>query len=98
MLQTPLFAWKNVCPSASVSYCSNVGKNAYEKPSESSSRKGIKLGKIVGVSWKEKGTIVGFSKNKASTAPEDAYYYIVTDIWGESFLKPCEEIEVVEKE
>ena len=92
LIQNPLFAWENTCPDSLVSYCANVGKVAYDNSSDLAF-KGVRLGKIVGVTWREKGTIISISSTKIRNAPEDAYYYIIDNGWEEPFLRLCKEID-----
>lgn len=98
LIQLPLFAWENVCPSPSVSYCSNVGKAAYSKPTKYPKRKGMRLGTITGVAWRPQGTVINVLKDTTINAPKDAYYYIISSDWDEPFLKQCDDIDVKENE
>jgi len=74
----------------SACYCKNVGKNAYNGIANARGLRGIKLGKIVGVSWKTKGSFVSRSQG---TASRDAYYYIIDDGLGKPFPRQCREID-----
>ena len=93
--------WKNICPDHSVSYCKGVGKNAHNNSTNPPALRGIKLGKIVGVAWRSKGSVIGISPAIASagipesvrTSPRDAYYYIIDDGGGKPFLRQCREID-----
>jgi hypothetical protein len=87
--------WSNICPSSKAeAYCNNVGKDAYEKDEKSPGLRGMRLGNIIGVTWKEKGTVVGIFGDKTKSAPEDAYYYIINDYFGDVFLQKCDEVTV----
>jgi hypothetical protein len=97
--------WQNVCPDESISYCQDVGKEAYDATGPPVLRN-TKLGKVIGVSWRPKGSIIGISPaipetgipKEIRTAPRDAYYYIVDDGWGpeKAFLRECREIRVAD--
>jgi len=101
--------WQNMCPAAEVSYCQNVGKYAYNNSTSPPGLRGIKLGKIIGVIWKPKGSVVGISEaipeagipKEIKTSPRDAYYYIIGDGMIDAkgkkkppFLRQCREIDV----
>jgi hypothetical protein len=87
--------WSNICPnSKAASYCDNVGKDAYEKDKKSPESKGMRLGTIIGVTWREKDTMIGFYGDKTKTSPQDAYYYTINDYLGDTFLRQCSEVEV----
>jgi hypothetical protein len=102
LLASLLFAqseWTNICPDPSNYYCKNVGKTAYD--AEWPKRFGdVRLGKIIGVAWRPKGTVIGISKaipkaripQEIRLSPRDAYYYIIDDGWGEPFLRQCREV------
>ena len=53
----------------------------------------VKLGKIVGVAWRPKGSMVGRDR----TSPRDAYYYIIDDGAGpaKAFIRQALEIRAV---
>ena len=87
--------WSNICPdSKAESYCNNVGKDAYEKDEKIPGSRSMRLGNIIGVTWKEKDTVVGIYGNKTKNAPQDAYYYIISDYFGDVFLQKCDEVDV----
>lgn len=95
--------WENLCPNPDIFYCKNVDKTAYHGQSSPPHLKGRKLGKIIGVAWMPKGTIIGYEKQipeagiprKALLSPRSAFYYIIFDEgWNREFLRPCLEIEV----
>ena len=56
--------------------------------------RGIKLGKITGVTWRPKGSVIGVSPAIPSAgipesvrkSPRDAYYYIIDDGSGKPFV------------
>lgn len=85
--------WESVCPDGSVTYCKNVGKNAHNRngPPE---LKELKLGKIIGVAWRAKGSLIT-TTCPTKTSPQDAYYYIIDDGVAETvpILKQCEEVD-----
>ena len=85
--------WETVCPDGSVTYCKNVGKNAHNR-SGPPKLKEQKLGKIIGVTWRAKGSLIT-TTCPTTTSPRDAYYYIITDgIAGTiPVLRQCEEID-----
>ena len=100
--------WQNVCPATDVSYCKDVGKYAYNNSTNSPFLRGVKLGKIIGVIWRPKGSVIGISEaipkanipKEIRTSPRDAYYYIIDDgIIDDkgkkipSFLRQCREID-----
>ena len=93
--------WKNICPDPSVFYCKGVGKNAHNNSTNHPALRGIKLGKIIGVSWRPKGSVIGVSPaipsagipESVRTSPRDAYYYIIDDSSGKPFLRQCREID-----
>jgi hypothetical protein len=51
--------WQNICPKDDVSYCKNVGKNAHNNSTNPPLLRGIKVGKIIGVSWRPKDSVIG---------------------------------------
>ena len=95
LLTSAVFAaqpnWQNICPKNTVSYCKNIGKNAHNNSTNPPVLRGIKLGKIIGVSWRPKGSVIGISEaipeaipevgipEEIRTSPRDAYYYIIDD-------------------
>ena len=93
--------WQNICPDNDVSYCENVGKNAYNNSMNPPALRGIKLGKIIGVCWRPKGSVIGISEaipsagipESVRVSPRDAYYYIIDDGSGKPFLRQCREID-----
>jgi hypothetical protein len=105
LLASAVFAaqpnWQNICPKDNVSYCKNIGKNAHNNSTNLPVLRGIKLGKIIGVSWRPKGSVIGISEAIPSAGiPEsvrkssrNAYYYIINDGSGKLFLRQCREIE-----
>ncbi len=72
--------WHNVCPQPDVSYCKNIGQDAYNA-SGAEFVKNIRLGKITGVSWRPKGSMIGYSEplpdagipGRTHTSPRDSY-------------------------
>ena len=94
-------AWdiQNVCPDTNITYCKNVYSNAYNYYGNKV-MKNVKLGYIIGVAWRPKGSIIGRSKGIPSagtpesvrTSSRDAYYYIIDDGSGKLFLRQCREI------
>lgn len=96
--------WKNICPDPGVSYCEEVGKNAHNNFTNPPLLRGIKLGKIIGVAWRPKGSLIGVSPaipaagipEEVRTSPRDAYYYIIDDGSGKPFLRQCREIDANE--
>ena len=105
LLTSAVFAaqpnWQNICPKDDVSYCKNVGKNAHNNFTNPPLLRGIKLGKIIGVSWRSKGSVIGISEAIPSAgipesvrkSPRNAYYYIINDGSGKPFLRQCREID-----
>ena len=108
--QQPELDWKNVCDgpdSTSVSYCRNVGKDAYNATGAVILRE-VKLGRIIGVCWRPTGSIIGYSPAipaanipaETRKSPRDAYYYIIDDGMLDAegkpkppFLRQCREIQ-----
>lgn len=95
--------WENLCPNPDIFYCKNVEKTAYHGSDSPPHLRGRQLGKIIGVAWIPKGTIIGYEKpiteagipRKALLSPRSAFYYIIVDdVWKKEFLRPCLEIEV----
>ena len=93
--------WANICPKQDVTYCKGVGKNAHNNSTNPPLLRGIKLGKITGVTWRPKGSVIGVSPAIPSAgipesvrkSPRDAYYYIIDDGSGKPFLRQCREID-----
>jgi hypothetical protein len=91
--------WQNICPDPSNYYCKDVGKSAYNAAGPQIMRE-IKLGKIIGVTWRPKGSIIGISPampkvglpQQIRLSPRDSFYYIINDEWGEPFIRQCREI------
>lgn len=91
----------NVCPKPDVPYCDGVGKNAYNNSTNPPALQGIKLGKIVGVTWRPKGSVIGISEaipaagieEEVRTSPRDAYYYMIDDGGEKLFVRQCREID-----
>ena len=84
--------WQNICPSEIAQpYCDNIGKSAYNAQGTRIMRS-VKLGKIIGVAWRPKGSLVG--QNPTRTARRDAFYYIIDDGYGPqySFIRMAREI------
>lgn len=92
-------SWTNICPSSDTTYCNSVGKNAYNATGHKA-LKNIKLGKIIGVTWKLKGALIGYSKpipqagipGSTRLSPRNAYYYIIDDGAPKPFIRQCREI------
>lgn len=101
--------YNNVCGRDNIcdSYCKNVGKNAYNFnfPSD------ILLGKIIGVTWKQKGSLIAIEDAIPSAripeniriSPRNSYYYIIdgsikggVGSKGYIFIRQCREIRTVE--
>jgi len=105
LLTSAVFAaqpnWQNICPKDNVSYCKNIGKNAHNNSTNPPVLRSIKLGKIIGVSWRPKGSVIGISEAIPSAgipesvrkSPRNAYYYIIDDGSGKPFLRQCREID-----
>jgi hypothetical protein len=105
IISFPVFAvaseWQSICPDPEVMYCKDVGKYAHNNATNPPILRGIKLGKIVGVSWRPKGSVIGVSEaipaagipESVRTSPRDAYYYIIDDGGGKPFLRQCREID-----
>ena len=93
--------WSNICPKPDVSYCKSVNKIAHNNSTNPPLMRGIKLGKITGVTWRPKGSIIGVSPaipaanipESIRTSPRDAYYYIIDDGSGKPFVRQCREID-----
>lgn len=93
--------WENICPKDDVTYCKDVGKNAHNNSTNPPLLRGIKLGKIMGVCWRPKGSVISISEaipsagipESVRTSPRDAYYYIIDDGSGKPFLRQCSEID-----
>lgn len=93
--------WQNICPKGDVPYCKSIGKDAHNNSTNPPMLRGIKLGKITGVSWRPKGSVIGISEAIPSAgipesirkSPRNAYYYIIDDGGGKPFLRQCREID-----
>ncbi len=93
--------WSNICPSPEVPYCKGVGKNAHNNSTNPPLMRGIKLGKIIGVTWRPKGSVIGISSaipaanipESVRTSPRNAYYYIIDDAFNKLFIRQCREID-----
>jgi hypothetical protein len=88
--------WDNVCPSPSVSYCENVGKGAHNNSANPPPLRGIKVGRIIGVSWQTRGSRIPLPGAEESqltyAAPKDEHYYIIDGGSENQFLRPCSQI------
>lgn len=93
--------WTNICPKPDVSYCKGVSKIAHNNSTNPPLLRGIKLGKITGVTWRPKGSVIGISAAIPSAgipesirkSPRDAYYYIINDASNKPFVRQCREID-----
>lgn len=93
--------WTNICPKPDVPYCDEVGKVAYNGAGMPQALRGIKLGEIVGVTWRPEGSIIGVSEaipsagipQEIRTSQRSAYYYIIDDGSGRPFVRQCREID-----
>ena len=96
-----LAKWHNICPAdPSNLYCKDVGKNAYNNHTNPPLLRGIEVGKIIGVAWRPKGSVIliepaipkaGLSQ-RIWLSPRDAFYYIINGR-GKPFLRQCREID-----
>ena len=79
--------WENICEKQENVYCSDIDKAAYD------SHNGIKLGKIIGVTYRPKGSNIGLSNPRPS--PRNAFYYIIDDGMPgmKPFIRQCREID-----
>jgi len=93
--------WENICPDQKISYCKEIGKNAHNNETVTPPiLQGIKVGKIIGVSWRTKGSAIEILEAIPSagipefvtTSKQDAYYYIIDDGVNKPFLRLCNEI------
>lgn len=81
---SPALAWKDECgdPSwegATDNYCACVGKVVKDSTTK------LKVGKIIGVAWRPKGSLIGNSDLRVSS--RNAFFYIVDDGMPNTFLK-----------
>jgi hypothetical protein len=85
--------WANVCPASDVSYCRNVGKDAYNATGSRVLRN-VRLGKIIGVAWRPRGSLISLPGFTVRTSPRDAYYYIIDEGAGaaKAFIRQAREI------
>ena len=85
--------WANVCPDPEVSYCRDLGKDAYNATGSRVLRN-VRLGKIIGVAWRPRGSVVSLPGFPVRTSPRNAYYYIIDDGAGsaKAFLRQAREI------
>lgn len=98
---TTTLPFNNVCPDPGLEHCKHVGKDAHNNAMNPPALRGIRLGKIVGVSWKKQGAAIGTSEavpsagipEEARLSPRDAFYFIIDDGAGKPFLRQCVEIE-----
>lgn len=94
-------SWTNICPTPDLAYCKGVGKDAHNNSTNPPLLRGIKLGKIIGVTWRPKGSVIGVSPTITSAgitesvrkSPRDAYYYIIDDSSGKAFVRQSREID-----
>ncbi len=93
--------WENVCPDQKIPYCKEIGKNAHNNGTVTPPiLQGIKVGKIIGVTWRTKGSSIEILKAIPSAnipefvteAQEDGYYYIIDNGVVKPFLRLCREI------
>lgn len=88
--------WTSVCGDPDYSYCNycdNVGKSALNNFTNPSALRGVKIGKIVGVAWRPKGSVISPSgASSVRVSPRNAFYYIIDDGWGK-LLRQCREID-----
>lgn len=93
--------WLNECPGVSEVYCPNVGKTAHNSFNNPPILRGIRLGAIVGVSFRTKGSAIayvpGFPEagipERAIEATGDDHYYIIDDGRGKLFLRKCRDVD-----
>nr|VFK63383.1 MAG: hypothetical protein BECKUNK1418G_GA0071005_10334 [Candidatus Kentron sp. UNK]VFK71663.1 MAG: hypothetical protein BECKUNK1418H_GA0071006_107619 [Candidatus Kentron sp. UNK] len=93
--------WENLCLAKKIEYCQNVGKTAHNNKNNPKLLVGIKLGKITGLIWRERKSIIGYSPaipranipEKIRYAPENAYYYIIDDDWPGDFIRRVDEVD-----
>jgi len=93
--------WTDECPNVSEIYCPNVGKAAHNSFNNPPILRGIKLGAIVGVSFRPKGSAVAYVAGipeagipeRAITAIADDLYYIIDDGRGKLFLRKCRDVD-----
>jgi hypothetical protein len=92
---------KNVCPNEKIPYCKEIGKDAHHNESVTPPiLQGVKIGKITGVIWRPKGSILEILEAVPSkgipelvtTSPQDAYYYLIDDGSSKPLLRKCTEI------
>ena len=88
--------WTNICRSQDIPYCADVGKDAHNNkwnPNPPILR-GIRLGKIVGVAWRPRGSLISLPGSPVRVSPRDAFYYIIDDggPWS-TFVRQCREID-----
>jgi hypothetical protein len=91
--------WTNVCGTDTSHYCQDVGKSAFNATGNKFMRN-IKLGEIIGVAWRPKGSVIGVSAAVPSagipasvrTSPRNAYYFIIDDGSNNPFIRQCREI------
>lgn len=97
---------KNIClKEVNVEYCKNIGKYAYNDEEHPPLLRGVKLGEIIGVTWRRKGQLISISDaipkaripREIRRSKKDAYYYIIDDGANKPFLRLCEEIEAREE-
>lgn len=94
--QEPDWRDLNVCPKPNVSFCNNIGKQGYEKDSWFNTE--YDYGKIVGVVWRSKGSIIhiyGGSVDlgiepKIVRAGSGKYYYVLEDDKGYLEIRSAE--------
>ncbi len=92
--------WVDVCKEKGneVPYCADVGKAAYNRTGcpgcipSGSPLADVRLGTIVGVAWRPKGSIISLPDFPVRTSPRDAYYYIIDDGGEMPFIRQCREI------
>ncbi len=80
--------WISLCSATDLSYCRHVGFQARVLSPGGSRAEGV--GEVLGVVFRPRGTVVD---GRGNTAPEDAYYYILSTSEG-SRLEPVDKVEV----
>lgn len=92
LIPTASYGWINICLQNKLNpYCKDVGKDAYNATG-SIILKDIRLGRIIGVIWRPKGSLIS---NTSRISPRSAFYFIIDDGFGpkKAFLRECREID-----
>ena len=89
--------FETVCEKGHKKYtklCRNVGKDAWSKPSVANLNE-KNFGKILGVAWRRKNSIISAKGQRSRRSESNSYYYIIGTLGkdGAQFLRVESEID-----